>query len=127
MKQMYECLISKHLHVKGELSGVGKLRSRIWNDHLDERKTIENGTDFSVIIICDSRERNALPVTESCRPNGRQLGKVRSCQKLIMGTDVHFPFLPLQFMTIHLEADAFGLHNMKWFDIVSWFMFWVFS
>lgn len=36
-------------------------------------------------------------------------------------TDVHLPILPLQLMAVDLEANPFGLDNMKGFDIVAKF------
>lgn len=32
---------------------------------------------------------------------------------------MHFPFLPLEDITVNLEANTFGLYNMEWFNIVS--------
>ena len=34
-------------------------------------------------------------------------------------TDVHFPFLPLELVTIHLEADTIRLNNVQRFDVVT--------
>jgi hypothetical protein len=41
------------VHIECELPGVRKLGSRIWYDHLGEGEAIENGPNFSVIIIGD--------------------------------------------------------------------------
>jgi hypothetical protein len=39
-------------------------------------------------------------------------------------TDVHFPVLPFENVTVDLETHSFGLNNVKWFQVFPKFEPW---
>lgn len=40
---------------------------------------------------------------------------------------MHLPLLPFEFMSVHLETNTFRLNYVEWLDVVSWFVFGIFS
>lgn len=78
----------------------------IWHYHFSQRKAIEDGPNLPTVIERDRRDRYAFSGRERCQDLVSTIHPTRASRRL---TDMHFPSLPFQNMTVQFETDTFRL------------------
>jgi hypothetical protein len=82
--------------IKGVLPLVRMLRISVRYHHLGQRKSVENRSNSSLIVVCDIVEHDAL---------------------LIVEPYMYFPILPINNPSFHLERDSLRLCDVDWLDV----------
>jgi hypothetical protein len=93
-------------HVKRKFPRMRVFWRSIWHYHLSQGKAIEDGSNLPTVIERDRRDRDAFSGRERCQDLASTIHPAGASWRL---TDMHFPPLPFQNMTVQFETDTFRL------------------